>query len=192
MDWASVWTDIVLGFLIAGALAAWVPDTFWRDFFLTEPPDLGEDRGAAGRAAGGDRQLRLLGRQRAAGGGALAGRHHLRRRGLVHLRRPDRAAGAGHLPQVLRLEGDGLHPRHLLRRRWRRPATSSRSSSARSASSRRTGTYRRSPRASSWNYTSVLNIVFLVIAADPGHPLPAHGWPHDAQDDEHAGERGGP
>jgi hypothetical protein len=38
MDWASVWTDIVLGFLIAGALAAWVPDTFWRDFFLTSHP----------------------------------------------------------------------------------------------------------------------------------------------------------
>ncbi len=38
MDWASVWTDIVLGFLIAGALAAWVPDTFWRDFFLTGHP----------------------------------------------------------------------------------------------------------------------------------------------------------
>ena len=38
MDWASVWTDIILGFLIAGALAAWVPDTFWRDFFLTSHP----------------------------------------------------------------------------------------------------------------------------------------------------------
>ncbi len=38
MDWASVWTDIVIGFLIAGALAAWVPDTFWRDFFLTNHP----------------------------------------------------------------------------------------------------------------------------------------------------------
>lgn len=38
MDWVSVWTDIVLGFLIAGALAAWIPDTFWRDFFLTSHP----------------------------------------------------------------------------------------------------------------------------------------------------------
>jgi hypothetical protein len=38
MDWASVWTDIVFGFLIAGALAAWIPDTFWRDFFLTSHP----------------------------------------------------------------------------------------------------------------------------------------------------------
>src|SRR5438067_1945874 len=30
MDWLSVWVDVVGGILIAGALAAWVPDTFWR------------------------------------------------------------------------------------------------------------------------------------------------------------------
>src|SRR5579871_3060483 len=30
MDWASVWIDIALGFLIAGALAAWVPNSFWQ------------------------------------------------------------------------------------------------------------------------------------------------------------------
>jgi uncharacterized membrane protein YraQ (UPF0718 family) len=40
MDWASVWTDVALGFLIAGALAAWVPDSFWRGFFLTSNPTL--------------------------------------------------------------------------------------------------------------------------------------------------------
>jgi uncharacterized membrane protein YraQ (UPF0718 family) len=28
MDWASVWRDIALGLLIAGALEAWVPDSF--------------------------------------------------------------------------------------------------------------------------------------------------------------------
>jgi uncharacterized membrane protein YraQ (UPF0718 family) len=38
MDWASVWLDIVGGLLIAGALAAWVPDSFWKDFFLTSHP----------------------------------------------------------------------------------------------------------------------------------------------------------
>jgi uncharacterized membrane protein YraQ (UPF0718 family) len=38
MDWVSVWTDIALGFLIAGALAVWIPDAFWRDFFLTSHP----------------------------------------------------------------------------------------------------------------------------------------------------------
>jgi uncharacterized protein len=35
MDWASVWVDIVGGLLIAGALAAWVPDSFWRSLFFT-------------------------------------------------------------------------------------------------------------------------------------------------------------
>jgi uncharacterized protein len=38
MDWASVWTDILGGFLIAGALAAWVPNSFWQSFFLTGHP----------------------------------------------------------------------------------------------------------------------------------------------------------
>jgi uncharacterized protein len=40
MDWASVWTDVVGGLLIAGALAAWVPDSFWRGFFLVDNPTL--------------------------------------------------------------------------------------------------------------------------------------------------------
>jgi uncharacterized membrane protein YraQ (UPF0718 family) len=35
MDWVSVWTDIVLGFLIAGALAAWVPAHVWQSVFLS-------------------------------------------------------------------------------------------------------------------------------------------------------------
>jgi uncharacterized protein len=34
MDWAAVWMDIAGGLLIAGALAAWVPDSFWRGLFL--------------------------------------------------------------------------------------------------------------------------------------------------------------
>ena len=40
MDWASVWTDLLLGFLIAGALAAWVPESFWQAFFATSNPTL--------------------------------------------------------------------------------------------------------------------------------------------------------
>src|SRR3984893_3763422 len=40
MDWAAVWLDIVGGLLIAGALAAWVPDAFWQSFFLTGHPVL--------------------------------------------------------------------------------------------------------------------------------------------------------
>ncbi len=35
MDWASIWTDIVLGLLIAGALAAWIPQSWWRALFFT-------------------------------------------------------------------------------------------------------------------------------------------------------------
>ena len=38
MDWASVWTDIAIGLLISGALAAWVPDLFWKAFFLVNHP----------------------------------------------------------------------------------------------------------------------------------------------------------
>jgi uncharacterized protein len=39
-DWASVWMDIVGGLLIAGALAAWVPPDFWQSFFLVDQPVL--------------------------------------------------------------------------------------------------------------------------------------------------------
>jgi uncharacterized membrane protein YraQ (UPF0718 family) len=38
MDWASVWLDIVGGLLIAGALAAWVPTEFWQSFFIVNHP----------------------------------------------------------------------------------------------------------------------------------------------------------
>jgi uncharacterized membrane protein YraQ (UPF0718 family) len=40
MDWAAIWKDIVIGLLIAGALAAWVPEAFWQSFFLVEHPVL--------------------------------------------------------------------------------------------------------------------------------------------------------
>jgi uncharacterized membrane protein YraQ (UPF0718 family) len=35
MDWAAVWRDIVGGVLIAGAFAAWVPESFLRAFFFS-------------------------------------------------------------------------------------------------------------------------------------------------------------
>jgi len=38
VDWASVWTDVVLGLLIAGAIAAWVPTSFFQRFFITSHP----------------------------------------------------------------------------------------------------------------------------------------------------------
>ncbi len=40
MDWASVWIDVGGGLLIAGALAAWVPPSFWQAFFLSDDPVL--------------------------------------------------------------------------------------------------------------------------------------------------------
>jgi uncharacterized membrane protein YraQ (UPF0718 family) len=40
MDWASIWKDIVVGLLLAGALAAWVPYSFWQSFFLVDQPVL--------------------------------------------------------------------------------------------------------------------------------------------------------
>ena len=38
MEWAAVVRDIVLGLLIAGAVAAWVPNSFWQHLFLTGHP----------------------------------------------------------------------------------------------------------------------------------------------------------
>jgi uncharacterized membrane protein YraQ (UPF0718 family) len=38
MDWAAVWVDIAIGLLLAGALGAWVPEAFWQGFFLVDHP----------------------------------------------------------------------------------------------------------------------------------------------------------
>ena len=40
MEWAAVIRDIVAGLLIAGAVAAWVPNSFWRHLFLVGHPAL--------------------------------------------------------------------------------------------------------------------------------------------------------
>jgi uncharacterized protein len=40
MEWAAILRDLVLGLLIAGAIAAWVPDSFWHSFFLSDHPVL--------------------------------------------------------------------------------------------------------------------------------------------------------
>src|SRR6478609_9530001 len=36
MDWAAIGRDIAIGLLVTGALAAWVPDSFWQNLFLTD------------------------------------------------------------------------------------------------------------------------------------------------------------
>src|SRR5262245_27930525 len=38
MECAAVLRDLVLGLLFAGAIAAWVPDSFWREFFIGDHP----------------------------------------------------------------------------------------------------------------------------------------------------------
>lgn len=38
MEWAAILRDLVIGLLIAGAIGAWVPGTFWQTFFLTDHP----------------------------------------------------------------------------------------------------------------------------------------------------------
>jgi uncharacterized protein len=38
MEWAAIWRDLVGGLLVAGAIAAWVPDSFWQHFFLAGHP----------------------------------------------------------------------------------------------------------------------------------------------------------
>jgi uncharacterized protein len=38
MDWSMLWKDLLAGFLIAGALAAFVPDDAWKGLFLSGAP----------------------------------------------------------------------------------------------------------------------------------------------------------
>jgi hypothetical protein len=38
MDWVSIWKDVTGGLLVAGALGAWVPESFWQSFFLVDHP----------------------------------------------------------------------------------------------------------------------------------------------------------
>ncbi len=38
MDWAAIWRDIAVGLLVAGALAAWVPHSWWQSLFLVHHP----------------------------------------------------------------------------------------------------------------------------------------------------------
>src|SRR3989442_3857175 len=45
MDLNALYVDLGLGFLIAGALAASVPNSWWPAFFLSNPPTLNQSWG---------------------------------------------------------------------------------------------------------------------------------------------------
>ena len=38
MEWAAIIRDLIIGLIAAGAIAAWVPDRFWRFFFFAGHP----------------------------------------------------------------------------------------------------------------------------------------------------------
>jgi uncharacterized protein len=38
MEWAAIIRDLVIGLLVAGAIAAWVPDSFWQGLFFAGHP----------------------------------------------------------------------------------------------------------------------------------------------------------
>ena len=38
MEWAAILRDLIIGLLAAGDIAAWVPDSFWRVFFIAGHP----------------------------------------------------------------------------------------------------------------------------------------------------------
>jgi uncharacterized membrane protein YraQ (UPF0718 family) len=38
MEWLAILRDLVIGLFIAGAIAAWVPGSFWQNFFLADHP----------------------------------------------------------------------------------------------------------------------------------------------------------
>jgi uncharacterized protein len=40
MEWAAILRDLVVGLLIAGAIGAWVPESFWQHFFFADHPAL--------------------------------------------------------------------------------------------------------------------------------------------------------
>ena len=165
MDWAAIWRDIAIGLFdrrrsrclgAALVLAGTLP---------RRPSNARQALGAADRTAGGDHQLRLLGRQRPARRRALERRHQLRRRAHLHLRRPDHPADPAHLQEVLRLEDGRLPARHLLRQHGRRrpdrrvrfPRSRHRAAPSRNA--------KVIEASISWNYTTILNIIFLALAA---------------------------
>ena len=111
MDWAAVWLDIAGGLLIAGALAAWMPNWFWQYFFLTGHPLLATLWGPiVGPLVAVISFVCSVGNIPLAavlwnGGISFGG-----------LRRPDHPPDPQHLSQVLRSKDGRLSIRYLVRR----------------------------------------------------------------------------
>ena len=125
MEWAAVIRDIVIGLLIAGAVGAWVPDTFWQHLFLTGHPLAAKLWGPLiGPVISVLSFVCSIGNVPLAGG-AVERRDQLRRRHRVHLRRPDHHPDPDHLPEVLRHQDDAGPARRSSTPPWSRPATSS-------------------------------------------------------------------
>jgi uncharacterized membrane protein YraQ (UPF0718 family) len=40
MEWSAILRDLIVGLMIAGAIAAWVPESFWQHFFFANHPVL--------------------------------------------------------------------------------------------------------------------------------------------------------
>ncbi len=39
MEWSMLWKDLLIGFVVGGFVAAFVPHSFWQSLFLTDAPD---------------------------------------------------------------------------------------------------------------------------------------------------------
>src|SRR4029077_20774944 len=114
MDWAAIWRDIVGGLLIAGALAAWVPESFWKRLFFEHHSALAKFWGPIiGPLVAMVSFVCSIGNVPLAAvlwnGGISFGR-----RARIHLRRPDHPAHPRHIPALLRPQDGGVLARHLL------------------------------------------------------------------------------
>ena len=114
MNIYGLWTDLVLGFLIAGALGSWVSDSVWSRLFLEGHGLLSEVWGALIGPL-----VAVVSFVCSVGNVPLAavlwrGGISLRRRDRLHLRRPDHPPHPQHLSQVLRTSCCRLPVRRLV------------------------------------------------------------------------------
>lgn len=148
---------------IAGAVGAWVPDSWWQAIFF-RITRRSRSSGAVRGAARGDPQLRMLDLRRPARGRVVERLHQLRRCARVHLRGPDRVTDPGHLPPVLRVAYGGIPADRVIRRHGHRRVDRRISlPGLRSCSGRADGQGRYGQ--SGLDHTTMVNIVFLCVAA---------------------------